>query len=160
MIFLPQGGTPASAWCQNLAPLGIPEFHLYDKETDLETITRQRLIEEINRRSNCIARLTGKRMLENYLHSEAIVQSGGPEIVIGLDDDVPELVAKEFWISSFKDIGWNELPQRAKKRFCNRAKRRLNSKVVEAMSPELLKQSDPDDAIRRWLTEIRALSES
>ena len=41
LIFLPQGGTPDLIWCNNLAPLGIPEFHLYDKETDLETITRQ-----------------------------------------------------------------------------------------------------------------------
>ena len=99
-------------------------------------------------------------MLENYLHPEAIVQSGGPEIVIGSEDDVPEKIATEFWESSFKVIGWNELPQRAKKRFCNRAKRWLNSKVVNEMTPGLLKQSDPDDEIRGWLTEIRALSES
>jgi len=160
LIFLPQGGIPDFVWCKNLAPLEIPEFHIYDKERSPETETRQRLVAEINRRSNCIARLTGKRMLENYLHSEVIVLCGGPEIAIGLDDDVPERVAKEFWISSLKDIGWNELPQRAKKRCCNRAKRWLNSKVVEAMTPEFLKQSDPDDEIRGWLTEIRVLSES
>lgn len=160
LIFFPQGGMPASAWCNNLEPLRIPEFHLYDKETDSETITRQRLVEEINRRSNCIARLTGKRMLENYLHPEAIVRCGGPEISFGPDDDLPELIAKEFWESSLKEIGWNELPQRAKKRFCNRTKRWLNSKVVDAMTPSLLKQSDPDDEIRAWLQEIRALSES
>ncbi|QDT91584.1 hypothetical protein [Gimesia algae] len=71
LVFLPIGGHPR-AWVRRLAPLQLPEFHIYDGETSPESEQREEMVAQINQRIRCRAVLTQKRSLENYLHPRAI----------------------------------------------------------------------------------------
>ena len=75
------GGIPHE-WWNRFALLGCPEFHLYDKEVEPQTAERRKLMELVNTRPGCIARLTSKRSLENYLHPGAIRDASDEEISI------------------------------------------------------------------------------
>ena len=61
LTFIPTGGGSLCDWVYRLAGLGHREFHLYDREVPPVTEERLRLVAAINRRSGCVARLTGKR---------------------------------------------------------------------------------------------------
>ena len=65
LIFVPTGGDLLS-WSDRLAPLGTPEFHLYDRELSPETELRRKVAECVNVRPGCRAVLTNKRSVENY----------------------------------------------------------------------------------------------
>ena len=77
VLFLPVGGENLGAWTARLAPLQRCEFHLFDREVSPVTEQRRRAIEVIARRPRCLATLTNKRALENYLHSDAIREACG-----------------------------------------------------------------------------------
>jgi hypothetical protein len=77
-----------------MAALGLPEFHLLDREVPPATALRQQAAEIVNRRANCQACLTKKRALENYLHSIAVREVSSLDLTYGDDNDVADLVAK------------------------------------------------------------------
>ncbi|MCA9095634.1 MAG: hypothetical protein KDA68_19275, partial [Planctomycetaceae bacterium] len=72
ILFLPVGGGYLWNWVERLAPLGLQEFHLYDRELPPESARRETFIERLRRRPRCTARLTSRRSLENFLTSDAI----------------------------------------------------------------------------------------
>ncbi|MEX2171773.1 MAG: hypothetical protein WD851_20810 [Pirellulales bacterium] len=94
LLLLPVGGSPLALWSSRLAPLGLPEIHIYDREAEPEAQLRRRLARQINARPGCFATLATKRALENYLHPRAIADAGGPEISVTDDDCVSEVIAK------------------------------------------------------------------
>ena len=65
LVFVPFGGGDVRAWSERFAPLGCPEFHLYDRELPPETMARRAAVTSANQRANCRAFLTSKRSLEN-----------------------------------------------------------------------------------------------
>ncbi|QGQ27029.1 ATP-dependent endonuclease [Gimesia benthica] len=159
LIFLPIGGHPR-AWIKRLAPLQLPEFYLFDRESPPETEQRATLVAEINRRTRCRAVLTRKRSLENYLHPHAI--QAVAEIIpeFGDHDCVASEVAQRIFNSRHDDYCWERLDRRPQIKLRNRAKHWLNTSAVEKMTVPLLQERDPDGEIISWLETIGQLAET
>ncbi len=60
-VMLPFGGGDLLAWAARMAALGLPEFHLLDREVPPATERRQQAAEIVNQRPNYRARVTRKR---------------------------------------------------------------------------------------------------
>lgn len=157
IVFLPFGGGNVAGWATRLAPLGCRELHLYDREAGAETHYRIATAKRVNVRSNCRAFVMAKRSLENYLHPQAIEIATGVDLQFGDHDSVAELVAKERFAGEPPFIEWDKLSRRARKRLANQAKRRLNTSVVDAMTPELLNDRDPDGEVITWMQTVAAM---
>jgi hypothetical protein len=138
LVFLPFGGGDVLAWAERLAASGLPELHIYDRETSPESELRLQAAELVNRRQCCRAFVTRKRSLENYIHPSCIREISGLDLNYGDDDDVAELVARGCHERPGKSPLWESLPGRARKRFRERAKKWLNGRAVEMMTPALL----------------------
>ena len=151
VVFIPFGGGNPAAWSDRLSPLGCPEFHLYDRESPPETELRQAAVARVAARPGCRAFLTRKRALENYLHPLAIAAGGGGEILFGDNDCVTTVLARK-WYEPGRN--WSEMPRRARSRFCQRAKRWLNTIAVEQMTADSLHQSDPTGDLQGWFKTI------
>jgi hypothetical protein len=156
LVFVPFGGGDLWLWAFRLAGLGRAEFHLYDRDMPPETDSRRRVTEVVNLRPGCRAVLTKKRNLENYLHAEAIFEASGIGLCFSDDDYVAELVARHGCQEGH--LPWEKLPVRARKRRRDRAKKWLNTKAVDSMTPERLAEQDSDGEVRSWLTTIAALA--
>lgn len=154
LVFLPVGGSELEKWTHRLAPLQIPEFHIYDRDLPPQTEEHQLAVDAVNRRERCIAALTGKRHLENYIHPQAILRVRGLEITYGPEDDLPELVAERTYALLGGSYAWTDIPSRKRRQMKHRAKRFLNTDVVDAMTAELLAEQDPDGDVRSWLEAI------
>ncbi|WP_231756364.1 ATP-dependent endonuclease [Lignipirellula cremea] len=159
LIFIPFGGGHVRAWMHRLAPLGKPEFHLYDHELPPETDHRREAAEAINRRTHCQAVLTGKRSLENYLHPEAIRTAGEIEVDFDDFDAAAEMVAQQLHLRSLVETPWELLSRRARNRLTHRAKRWLNTKVADQMTVDLLRERDTEGEIASWLKAIGRLAD-
>ncbi len=158
LIFLPFGGGDLSLWAERLAGLGRAEFHLFDREMPPETASRRRIAGQVNRRPNCRAVVTSKRTLENFLHPEAIHEASRIRVTFGDFDDVADLVAQQSHARLNGQVPWNLLPQRTRRRRCNRAKKWLNKGAVERMTVERLAERDPRGEVRSWLATIARLA--
>ncbi len=153
LVMLPVGGGDVLAWAARMAALGLPEFHLLDREVPPATERRQQAAEIVNQRPNCRAHLTRKRALENYLHPLA-VQEVSLDLTFGDEAEVAELVARLCFERQDHELPWEDLPGRAKKRCRESAKRWLNRQAVERMTPKLLDERDPEGEVRGWLRAI------
>ena len=157
ILFLPFGGGDLKLWTTRLAPLNMPELHLYDGESDSESSLRQVVQAAVNRRSRCRAFVTRKRSLENYLHPGAVYSASGLNVTFGDHDSVAEIVAQG--LHKRHHAGdWKDLPYRLQKRRRDRAKRWLNTKAVDCMTVELLAKQDPDGEIAMWLNAVSQLT--
>ncbi|MEX2170059.1 MAG: ATP-dependent endonuclease [Pirellulales bacterium] len=154
VLLLPVGGSHLSLWSTRLAALALPEFHLFDRETEPETALRQQIVHRITARPGCFATLTAKRSLENYLHPQAIVEAGGPVIAVADDNWVAELVARRPFEARLGQPVWSALSRRAQRRLVQRAKRWLHRWATPQMTPELLDERDPQGEVRGWLQRI------
>jgi putative ATP-dependent endonuclease of OLD family len=157
MIFVPIGGGDVIAWASLLAPIGLPEIHILDREMPPVTEARQQAARIVNQRPNCRASVTAKRALENYLHPQCLFDVRGAEVDFGDDDDVPELVVKQCYQQYAAEPAWDMLSSRARKRCRERVKRWLNREAVDRMTPERLAERDPPGEIRGWLKVIADL---
>jgi hypothetical protein len=153
IVFVPCGGSNFCHWTHRLSGLGIPEFHLYDREVPPLTTERRRAADLVNQRPGCHAVLTGKRAMENYLDPQSLREARGIDITFGDDDDVPQLVAQRM-LEQSGGPAWSVLPSRGRRRLKDRTKKWLNVEAVERMTADRLAQRDPDRDGRRWLTTI------
>jgi hypothetical protein len=158
LVFVPFGGSDPRPWAFRLAGLGCPEFHLYDRDLPPETLSRQQAVDMVNCRLGCRAFLTQKRSLENYLHSDAILEASGICITFGDQDDVAELVVRQIYAREPHGLSWEELPARARKRRRDKAKQWLNVQAVDRMTASRLDQRDPQGEVRSWLKTIAQLA--
>ncbi len=156
LIFIPIGGGEIVSWGERLSGLPNRRFQLHDLETGAEAARRRAAAAALNG-PGCVARLTSKRTLENYLHPEAIRVAGGPLVRVTDGGDVPAAVAEATFRAEAAGNCWDRLPPRARKRFVARAKRWLNCRAVLHMTPQLLDARDPAGDVRSWLTAIAAL---
>ena len=118
---------------------------------------------EVNARENCRAVVTAKREMENYLHQDAIYEAyaqNGINIALAgpFDDfdDVPLLVAQAVHAAS-GGAHWNTLTDDRRADKIKKAKRQLNGAILQKMSIERLAQSDPNDELRTWLSDIKQM---
>jgi hypothetical protein len=159
LIFVPFGGADVKLWTHRLGPLGKPEFHLYDREEPPETELRRQLAEAVDRRPGCLAVLTSKRNLENYLHPAAIREVAGVSLEFGDDDSVADLIARQAYARECPGAEWEALPRRTQNRRRNRIKLWLNTKAVEGMTRQRLAERDPKGEVRWWLEAMMRLAE-
>ena len=157
IVYIPFGGGGIDAWTYRLAPLGLREVHLYNRELPPESEYRRRAAEAVDERERCLAFRTSKRGLENYLHPDAVLASEGIDVAFGDFDPVVELTAKRLQERDAPERPWGLLPRRTQAERMHRAKQRLNTSVVEAMSFDMLKDRDPDGEVVSWLRTIGEL---
>jgi hypothetical protein len=153
LIFVPAGGGDFRPWTTRFAGLGLPEFHLYDRELEPESQRRERCAAIVNARPGCRAFVTGKRSLENYLHPQAILEARGLVLAYGDTRDVAQLAAKANFIVQ-DGTDWQGLSRRARRRLSDRAKIWLNTTAVQRMTLARLLERDPEGEIVGWLTAI------
>jgi len=157
IIFTPLGGSGLALWCNRLANLNRPEFHIYDRDTQPpEQPKYQKYVDEVNLRANCKAYSTSKREAENYIHHDAInmafAEVGIPLTItdpINDFDDLPKLLVDK--VNSFAPPSDKWGINRAKEFLCNAAA----SKMTKAMLDTL----DPGKEILNWFKEMRAMIE-
>ena len=159
LVFVPFGGGDLWLWATRLAGLCCAEFHLYDRETSPETELRQQVADVVNLRPQCRAVLTRKRSLENYLHPSAIREVSGISLDCSDDDLVADLLAERRYAHQGDEAPWAELTRQVRKRRRNRAKRLLNTRVADRMTPQRLAERDPDGEVISWLQIIARLAE-
>lgn len=156
LIFVSNGGGDLSP-AFRFAALELPQLHILDRDIPPVTEVRQRLAAMVNALPKCHAVITSKRSLENYLESSAIREACGIQVQVTDEDNVSESVARCAYQAQPRDIPWDQLPLRARKRLRNKAKRWLNARAVEHMTPERLSARDPDGEVRSWLLTIASL---
>jgi hypothetical protein len=71
-------------------------------------------------------------------------------------DDVPLLFAEAIHTADQNAQPWAVVSEDSKKKKESKAKSRLNSEIIQGMTPVLLTQADPTDEIRRWLRTVGA----
>jgi hypothetical protein len=157
LVFVPSGGGDLSS-AFRFAGLNLPEFHLLDRDVPPATQSRQRVAAMVNSRPGCRAVITSKRSLENFLHRDAVFEASGIPVVFSDDENVPELVARRMYECHEQGDPWDQLPDRARKRLRNKAKKWLNARAVQYMTPARLAERDPSGEIRSWLATIASLS--
>lgn len=152
VIFMPFGGSLLAIWCDRLANLNRPEFHIYDRDTTPPAPPKyQRYAEEVNGRVGCLAVSTNKRAAENYIHYQAInlaLADAGIELTLraatGDFDDIPAMLVEQVNAVVPQHNKWNE--SRAKDFLCNAAISKMNS--------DMLAEIDPNGEVRSWFGNI------
>ena len=147
IAIMPLGGGTLKQWVDEhyLKGLGIPEVHIYDRD-EQNPPKYQGVCDQVNARGDkSWATLTNKREMENYIHPQVINDHFQINIMIEDMTDVPDLVAVT--VSQTHDHPLGLMSER-------RAKKVINNEVVLQMTPDLLTESDPDNEIIGWLSEI------
>ena len=157
IALLASGGACSPDFAQQLVRLGCAQFHLLDRDVAPETAHRQQTALAINALPRCVARLTTKRSLENYLHPLAIAEARGLEITIDDLTDVASTIAQHELQVRHPESDWCALSHRTRKRMRNRVKSWLNTEAAARMTPERLQQRDPDGEVIGWLMTIGKL---
>ena len=158
LLFLPVGGSDHRIWSDRLAPLRLPEFHLYDRDVEPRTTEHRAAVDAVNRRQGCIAALTTFRHVENYIHPQAIAEGRGVELEYSGEDDVAELLARKCYHQLGGKHPWKDIPQRRRRQMKHRAKRWLNTMAVDRMTSDRLDDRDPVGDVRSWLEAIQWLA--
>jgi hypothetical protein len=154
VVLLPRGGGDNLAWVTCLAPLGLPEFHLLDREDPPATQRRHSMAMAINCRPSCQALLTSKRSLDNYFHGDAIKEVLSVDLDVDDDTSVIPALAQCIVAGWGNPLPWAALPQRSRRRWHERLKRWLYTGVLPQLSIEHLNARDPVGEIRGWLQSI------
>jgi putative ATP-dependent endonuclease of OLD family len=138
IAFVVLGGGTLTHWVnQNyLRGLNRPEVHIYDGDVAVYGDA----IQQVNQRTDgSWGVLTLKREIENYLHSDAILEGINCTIAFGDTDDVPELIRAQ--------NGWKP----------NTAKKKLASYAFPKMTADRVAARDPNNEIAGWLTRLAAM---
>jgi putative ATP-dependent endonuclease of OLD family len=156
IIFIPVGGSNVIYWVSRLAQLNRPEYHIFDRDAQPPSPPpNQAVVDEINGRDNCTARLTNKLEFENYIHQQAILRVH-PNLTLTIEDfsSVPTIVAIALHERSESEVSWEDLTEEKRQKKISQAKSWLNREAVVHMTPQLLTEIDPDNEVRSWLTDI------
>ena len=146
IIVLPMGGSSLQEWvnCNYLRKLNIPEYHIYDSDC---TYSHQTECDEINGRNNgSSARMTSKREMENYLHTDAIKR-----VYSWFDCQITDELDVPKTISNY--LREHNLPGCKEKN----VKLKLNGEAAKFMSLDLLKQQDTQNEVLSWICDIQSL---
>ena len=154
VAFVPLGGGNLKHWVNRryLSGFSRPEIHIYDRDNDSGY---QKQVEEVNRRGNGDwATLTSKREIENYLHPDAVRTELGVDIEIDDYTDVPVVAAQAIQETSESPQAWKDLTEDKRRYQTSQVKRRLCRGVIAIMTPEQLRDRDPNGDIEGWLQRI------
>ena len=160
LIFVPAGGSNVALWVSRLRGFGIPEFHIFDRDTSPPASPKYKAVEDQhNAMEHVTAVHTSRRELENYLHLDAI-KDARPDLSLAEVEafaSVPMACAEATYSQAQNAEDWESLSKESKKSKANNAKSWLNSEAAAKMTPERLTAVDVNDDIRTWLRQIAAL---
>lgn len=145
VVILPLGGSVLKEWVNlnYLKKLNTKEYHIYDSDnTNAHAIDCAR----VNQRGDgSSARMTHKREMENYIHSDVVREVFGVQIEI---DDTMDVSTE---ISNIIRTGNPEgyRPDTVKKK--------LNNRCAPRMTMHLLHERDPEDEVLGWLRDISSI---
>ncbi len=168
LIFFLLGGSSLALWVSRLEPLSRPEFHLFDRDNPPSLPAKyQAQADTINQRANCVAIITGKKEIENYIHFEAINEAYEQfNISLGLTtnfgdfDDVPAKIAEIIHNTSSSKRRWTDLEDDTRSKKISKVKKKLNQLSVPLMTRERLDQVDPDSHVIGWFQQMKQLIEA
>jgi hypothetical protein len=147
---------------RHLDGLGKPEMHIYDNDVPAYRDAVATINDQAGHRK--VAFNTQKLELENYLHPDAIVEAYEENGIVDLtlpsindQTDVPYIVAQQCYCASGND--WDVLDDFRRKELASKKKKLLNTLAVEKMNIERIKEQGGYDEMRKWLEEIKRLSE-
>jgi hypothetical protein len=155
VVIFPLGGSTLKDWVNNdyLKKLGIPEYHIYDRD-DMHNPPYQDRADAVNARGGKYkAVLTTKRETENYIHREVINAYFGININFTDTDDVPLLVAQAIHANAPEGTPWPVDEKKIREK-TSRAKKRLNYEVAPLMTLNHITEIDTNNDILTWLAEI------
>ena len=115
LIVLPVGGDNLADQSFRFVRLPFRQLHLYDRESASHSTVRQQIVERLNAQAHVRAFLTGKRSLENYLHSNAIAEVCGVRIPVNDESCLPSRVAQTLFEQRTRSR-WESLPSTARRR--------------------------------------------
>lgn len=154
VIAIPLGGNSLQEWVAKnyLGKIGIPEWHLYDRDTETPP-KYSAACDSVNVRGNGhSARLTQKRELENYYHPRVVSEVLQVQVNITDMDDVPTMIARKLCEAEGEE-DWDTL-KGGKGRRSGKVKIELNCKVAAKMTPELIDEIDQNGEVRNWFQDI------
>lgn len=135
---VPLGGGTLGQWVNRrfLSKMRVREFHLYDRDVS-NPPAYQAAVNEVRARANGdTARLTNKRALDNYVHSDAILRTLNVNVHVTDVDDIPQRLANAAHIGKGK------------------AKARIAAECISAMTLQEFMQVDQGGEVRGWFTEM------
>jgi predicted ATP-dependent endonuclease of OLD family len=145
---------------KHLEGLGKPVVHIYDNDVAEYRTAVNRINAENN--PNKKAFNTTKNELESYLHHEAILESyaetGINNLILDpINDslDVPFYVAEQLFIRDGAD--WATLDNDDKKERASDKKKLLNTKAVEKMTVDRIRERGGYDELCLWFNAIKDL---
>ena len=167
VAFIPTGGSQLKFYIEKKYLDGLlqAQVHIYDSDKP----DYIKSVSDLNAENNPqkFGFNTIKTELENYLHQDAIKECYAENgIVINLtnildNDDVPEKVAIAVHEATSSSDWYNmhtdplKLAEKQSSKI-SRAKKMLNTKAIEKMSIERLKERGGYDEIRLWLEKIKS----
>ena len=157
VAFVLTGGGNLKHWVNKryLQNAGLVEVHVYDAD-DQNNPPYKKSIDDVNGGSDDnIGYLTEKREMENYIHEDAIAEEYGFSIESEDWTDVPNEVARNVHEQSGSPVSWEELTDDKISEKESRAKKRLNTIVLDRMTIAQLNEKDDKNEIRDWLEAIR-----
>ncbi len=147
---------------KHLEGLGKCEVHIYDSDVPEYKTAVARINAQSN--TNKVAFNTEKTEIENYLHHEAILEAYAESGFTGLalnpiedTQDVPLVVAEKIVCATGGD--WAAMDLDKQKDLANKKKTVLNTKAVERMTVERIKERGGYDEICLWLKAIKQFTE-
>lgn len=146
--FVPLGGSSLTQWVSKhyLKGLDRPEFHLYDNDKPEYKIAA----EDVNKRDDgSRGLLTGKLMMENYIHPDAIFEALKVRVSFSDNDDVPQLVSDALKADP-------ELTSLSKQN----VKEPLNNRAISLMTTAQLDESDRDGHVKSWMEQLMEMAGS
>ena len=147
VVILPLGGSVLKEWVNlnYLKKLNTREYHIYDSDnTDAHAIDCDR----VNRRGDgSSARMTRKREMENYIHSDIVREVFGVQIEIDDTMDVSTKISNT--IRASNPEGYRP----------DIVKKKLNKRCAPKMTMQLLHERDPEDEVLGWLRDISNIAQ-
>lgn len=158
VIFMPLGGSTLRDWVTQryLSPLGVPEFHIYDRGTGAEPKYKAQADQVNVRGDRSKAVHTNKGEMENYLHPDAVRAARQIEIAIDDTCDVPLLAAEAVHTLSATSGPWAQVDDDGRKKKAGQAKRWLNDEAAAAMTHAMLQERNGVEEVSEWVTAIGA----
>ncbi len=157
VAFVVMGGGNLKHWVNRryLRNAGLVEVHIYDAD-DQSTPPYKTQVDSINNsQDQNVAFLTSKREIENYIHEDAIFTEWNIRITSADWTDVPNEVAKAIHVASGSATSWSRLSPEKISEKESKAKKKLNTRVLDRMTLQQLQAKDINDDIAGWLRAIR-----
>lgn len=145
IVVLHMGGSSLQDWVNRnyLQKLGVPEYHIYDKD---DTGEHQKHCDIVNARGDgSSARLTSKREIENYIHKDAIEEEFKFSVEVSDDMDVPKTISNI--------MKGRAMPASSE----GKVKKRLNQEAALRMTFARLRERDPNNDVLTWICDIEEI---